>query len=120
MTRTPYATTRRRFLAGSSALIAGSSLNTKAFAQSRPDKIVVAGLQIKWKRTFEEEIGPAFEEATGIKVVHEWLPIDALAARLKTQMGSGGIDVGWFNTGNVAAMAEYCADCLTSAPVGQF
>jgi ABC-type glycerol-3-phosphate transport system substrate-binding protein len=45
-------------------------------------------------------------------VQFEWLPIDALAARLKTQMSSndGSIDVAWFNTGNVNAMAPDLAD----------
>ena len=106
---------RRSFLKGSAVaglgVAATSLLSMPALAQSKPDKIVVTGLQISWRRTFEEEIGPQFEAATGIKVEFEWLPQDALAARLKTQSGSSaGIDVAWINTGNANTMAAGMAD----------
>lgn len=103
---------RRNFLAGTAGVLAAPMLSAPALAQVKPDKIVVAAWQVNWKRTFEEEIGPAFEEKTGIKVQFEFLPMDALAARLKTQLGSsdGSIDVGWFNSGNVNPLAPDLAD----------
>ncbi|CAH1651512.1 ABC transporter substrate-binding protein [Chelatococcus asaccharovorans] len=107
---------RRHFLQGTAALGASASatplIGAPALAAAKPDKIVVTGLKINWNRTFEQEIAPLFENKTGIKVQFEWLPIDALAARLKTQLSAsdGGIDVAWFNTGNVNAMASGLAD----------
>ncbi len=107
---------RRSFLKGSAVsglgVAATSLLNMPALAQSKPDKIVVTGLQISWRRTFEEEIGPAFEQQYGIPVEFEWLPQDALAARLKTQAGStdSGIDVAWINTGNANTMSGMMTD----------
>lgn len=108
--------TRRSFLRGSAAaglgLAATTAFPMPALAQSKPDKIVVTGLQISWRRTFEEEIGPLFEQQHGIKVEFEWLPMDALAARLKTQANSsdGGIDVAWLNTGNANTMSDMMTD----------
>lgn len=107
---------RRTFLKRSAAVGAtaavGSMFAPAVLGQDKPEKINVTGLQIAWNRTFDQEIGPQFEKETGIKVQFEWLPIDALAARLKTQMSSndGSIDVAWFNTGNVNAMAPDLAD----------
>lgn len=107
---------RRRFLKGTAVAGLGAAatslLGMPAIAQSKPAKIVVTGLQISWRRTFEEEIGPAFEQQHGIPVEFEWLPQDALAARLKTQAGSagGGIDVAWINTGNANTMSGMMTD----------
>lgn len=107
---------RRAFLKGTAVAGLGAAttslLGMPALAQAKPDKIVVTGLQISWRRTFEEEIGPLFEQQTGIKVEFEWLPQDALAARLKTQAGSsdGGIDVAWINTGNANTMSSMMTD----------
>ncbi len=108
--------TRRSFLtqtaAAGATVAAGSLFAPAAFGQDKPEKIVVTGLQIAWNKTFDQEIGPKFEQETGIKVQFEWLPMDALAARQKTQMSSrdGSIDVAWFNTGNVNGMAQDLAD----------
>lgn len=107
---------RRTFLKGSAAAGLGAAttslLHMPAIAQAKPDKIVVTGLQISWRRTFEEEIGPLFEQQTGIKVEFEWLPLDALAARLKTQAGSvdAGIDVAWFPTSQSNGLASLMTD----------
>ncbi|TGT71938.1 MULTISPECIES: sugar ABC transporter substrate-binding protein [unclassified Mesorhizobium] len=108
--------TRRRFLHGSAAagagLLAGSMLSTSALAQAKPDKLVVAALMIKWRRTLEEEVGPAFEKETGIKVEFEFLPYDALATRIKTQLDArdGSLDVAQFDTVMVNWAAPQLAD----------
>ena len=53
-------------------------------AQNKPDKLVYIGdNQGGWKRTLTEEVGPAFEKETGIKVEFTLLPPDAWQARLK-------------------------------------
>ena len=96
-------TGRRAFLAGAAATGAGLAL--PALAQAKPDKIVIAALMIKWRRTLEEEVGPLFEKQTGIKVEFAFLPMDALATRLKTQLNDGSIDVGQFNN----VMANWAA-----------
>jgi spermidine/putrescine-binding protein len=61
---------RRNMLLGSAA--AGSMLAAPpnwARAQNKPEKLVYIGEnQGGWKRTLVEEVGPAFEKATGIKV----------------------------------------------------
>ncbi len=68
-------------------------------AQGKPEKIVVVALLVDWRSTLLEDVAPAFERATGIKVEFTFLPLDALAARLKAQLstGTGGIDVAQFS-----------------------
>src|ERR1700747_3766571 len=65
-------------------------------AQSKPDKLVYIGdNQGGWKRTLTEEVGPAFEKETGIKVEFTLLPPDAWQARMKAEFGAGssGVDI---------------------------
>ena len=65
-------------------------------AQNKPDKLVYIGdNQGGWKRTLMEEVGPAFEKETGIKVEFTLLPPDAWQARLKAEFGAGssGVDI---------------------------
>jgi multiple sugar transport system substrate-binding protein len=94
---------RRRFLLSTAAagagLVAGPALR-RAHAQTRPDKITFVGVFVGWRSTMEEEVGPAFEKETGIKVDFTFLPIDALSARLKAEFNSGasGIDVVQFSS----------------------
>jgi multiple sugar transport system substrate-binding protein len=80
----------RRILLGSA--LAAPML---ARAQGRPDKLVFVGDNGPWHWCLVEEVAPAFEKATGIKVDFTLLPIDALSARLKAELNSGtvGIDV---------------------------
>ena len=54
-----------------------------ARAQGKPDKLVFVGDNGPWHWCLVEEVAPAFEKATGIKVDFTLLPIDALSARLK-------------------------------------
>jgi len=66
-----------------------------ARAQGKPDKLVFVGDNGPWHWCLVEEVAPAFEKATGIKIDFTLLPIDALSARLKAELNSGtvGIDV---------------------------
>ena len=66
-----------------------------ARAQGKPDKLVFVGDNGPWHWCLVEEVAPAFEKATGIKVDFTLLPIDALSARLKAELNSGtvGIDI---------------------------
>src|SRR6201982_4301113 len=71
-------------------------------AQNKPDKLVYIGdNQGGWKRTLTEEVGPAFEKETGIKVEFTLLPPDAWQARMKAEFGAGssGIDITQWRVG---------------------
>jgi spermidine/putrescine-binding protein len=47
----------------------------RARAQNKPDKLVYIGdNQGGWKRALTEEVGPAFEKETGIKVEFTLMP----------------------------------------------
>ena len=82
---------RRGLLAGATA----AALPRVALAQQKPDKLVFVGDNGPWHWCLVEEVAPAFEKETGIKVEFTLLPIDALSARLKAELNSGtvGIDV---------------------------
>ena len=84
---------RRLVLQGAAATTA---LPLVALAQPKPDKLVfVGGIGGGWQGCLVEEVAPAFEKNTGIKVEFTLLPIDALVARLKAELNSGntGIDI---------------------------
>jgi ABC-type glycerol-3-phosphate transport system substrate-binding protein len=80
---------RRDFLAGAAALTAPSLSR----AQSKPEKLVFVGDNGPWHWCLTEEVAPAFQQATGIKVDFTLLPIDALSARLKGELNSGSPDI---------------------------
>lgn len=80
---------RRRFLASSAAL----AMPAVARAASKPDKLVFVGDNGPWHWCLVEEVAPAFEKATGIKVDFTLLPIDALSARLKAELNSGSPEI---------------------------
>jgi multiple sugar transport system substrate-binding protein len=80
---------RRDFLAGTATLAAPSL----ARAQSKPEKLVFVGDNGPWHWCLTEEVAPAFQQATGIKVDFTLLPIDALSARLKGELNSGSPDI---------------------------
>src|SRR5476651_1969515 len=84
---------RRRLLQGTAgALLAVPA--RKAWAQSKPEKLVlVCENSVAWKRTLIEEVAPAFEKATGIKVEFTMLPVDAWRARLKAELSAGSTDI---------------------------
>ena len=107
---------RRDFLAGTAALAAPAL----ARAQSKPEKLVFVGDNGPWHWCLVEEVAPAFEKATGIKVDFTLLPIDALSARLKGELNSGSLDIdiiqwtapfaGWLAPGDRCAVRRYAID----------
>jgi ABC-type glycerol-3-phosphate transport system substrate-binding protein len=105
---------RRRLLQGSAA--AGGVLMAAprmARAQTKPDKLVYIGEnQGGWKKTLVEEVGPAFEKATGIKVEFTLLAVDAWRARLKAELsaGSTGIDIAQWSVQMAGWMAPHLPD----------
>jgi multiple sugar transport system substrate-binding protein len=82
---------RRHLLAASAA----SVLPLPAIAQGKPEKLVYVGDNGPWHYVLVEEIAPAFEKATGIKIDFTLLPVDPWRARLKAELNSGssGIDI---------------------------
>jgi multiple sugar transport system substrate-binding protein len=102
---------RRRTLQaslGAAALLAAPTL-----AQPRPEKLVYIGEnQGGWKRTLMEEVAPAFERETGIRVEFTMLPVDAWRARLKAELGAGssGIDIAQWSVGMAGWMAPHLVD----------
>ena len=105
---------RRNMLFGSAA--AGGMLAAAprwARAQNKPEKLVYIGEnQGGWKRTLVEEVGPAYEKATGIKVEFTLLAVDAWRARLKAELGAGssGIDIAQWSVQMAGWMAPHLLD----------
>jgi ABC-type glycerol-3-phosphate transport system substrate-binding protein len=94
-------------------------------AQSKPEKLVFVGDNGPWHWCLTEEVAPAFERATGIKVDFTLLPIDALSARLKAELNSGSPDIdiiqwtatfaGWLAP-HMADHAKLLADTASKHP----
>jgi multiple sugar transport system substrate-binding protein len=102
---------RRRALQLS--LAATASLAAPARAQPRPEKLVYIGEnQGGWKRVLMEEVAPAFERETGIRVEFTMLPVDAWRARLKAELGAGssGIDIAQWSVQMAGWMAPHLVD----------
>ena len=101
---------RRRRLLQTSA--AAATLPTFALAQNRPDKLVFVGDNGPWHWCLVEEVAPAFEKQTGIKVDFTLLPIDALSARLKAELNSGssGIDIIQWTAPYAGWLAQHMED----------
>ena len=76
-------------LAGTAALAAPALTR----GQSKPEKLVFVGDNGPWHGCLTEEVAPAFEKETGIKVDFTLLPIDALSARLKAELNGGSPDI---------------------------
>src|SRR5580700_1351163 len=83
-----------------------------ARAQGKPDKLVFVGDNGPWHWCLVEEVAPAFEKQTGIKIDFTLLPIDALNARLKAELNSGGngIDVVQWTAINAGWLAPHMED----------
>src|SRR5499433_3686626 len=107
-----FALTRRHLL----LTAAGSAVTTVARpapAQNKPDKLVYIGdNQGGWKRALTEEVGPAFEKETGIKVEFTLLPPDAWQARMKAEFGAGssGIDITQWSVGMAGWISPHMLD----------
>ena len=82
---------RRTLLQASMGVLAAPQI----MAQSKPEKLVYVGDNGPWHYVMVEEVAPAFEKATGIKVDFTLLPVDPWRARLRAELGAGssGIDV---------------------------
>jgi multiple sugar transport system substrate-binding protein len=80
---------RRQLLAASAA----SALPLPALAQGKPEKLVYVGDNGPWHWAMVEEVAPAFEKATGIKIDFTLLPVDPWTARLKAELSSGSSDI---------------------------
>jgi multiple sugar transport system substrate-binding protein len=80
---------RRTVLAAAAALAMPAIVR----AGSKPEKLVFVGDNGPWHWCLVEEVAPAFEKATGIKIDFTLLPIDALSARLKAELNSGSPDI---------------------------
>jgi len=100
---------RRGFLQG---VVAAATAPTFARAQSKPDKLVFVGDNGPWHWCLVEEVAPAFEKQTGIKVDFTLLPIDALSARLKAELNSGssGIDIIQWTAPYAGWLAQHMED----------
>lgn len=83
---------RRGVLAGAAAV----GLARPGLAQNRPERIHFVGTSAgQFHATFVEQVAPAFEKKTGIKVEFTLLPIDALSAKLRAELSakSDSIDI---------------------------
>jgi ABC-type glycerol-3-phosphate transport system substrate-binding protein len=97
--------------AAAGGLIATST--RPARAQAKPEKLVlVCENAVGWKRTLIEEVAPAYEKATGIKIEFTMLPVDAWRARLKAELsaGSTGIDLAMLSVQMAGWMAPHLLD----------
>ena len=65
----------------------------RARAQSKPDRLVYIGDNGPWHACLQQEVAPAFEKQTGIKVDFSFLPGDALTARLKGELSAGSTSI---------------------------
>ena len=104
---------RRRLLGASAAAGMVAAAPRASMAQAKPDKLVYIGEnQGGWKKVLMEEVAPAFEKATGIKVEFTMLPVDAWRARLKAELGAGssGIDIAQWSVSMAGWMAPYLLD----------
>ncbi|TDH59215.1 extracellular solute-binding protein [Dankookia rubra] len=102
---------RRAALSGT---LATSLLATPRLrAQGKPEKLVYIGdNQGGWKRALVEEVAPAFEKETGIRIEFTLLPTDAWRTRLKAEMGarSTGVDIAQWSPQMGGWMAPHLVD----------
>jgi multiple sugar transport system substrate-binding protein len=99
---------RRQLLAASAA----STLPLPALGQGKPDKLVYVGDNGPWHWALVEEVAPAFEKATGIKIDFTLLPVDPWTARLKAELSSGssGIDIVQWSVGMAGWISPHMLD----------
>ena len=92
-TAAPHGIFRRQLLKTSLAAGAAAGIGTRARAQAKPEKLVYVGDNGPWHACLLNEVAPAFEQTTGIKIDFTLLPIDALVARLKAELSAGGTGI---------------------------
>jgi multiple sugar transport system substrate-binding protein len=103
---------KRRKLLQASAAVAGVLAAPQIRAQSKPDKLVYVGDNGPWHWVMVEEVAPAFEKATGIKIDFTLLPVDPWRARLRAELGAGsaGIDIVQWSVGMAGWIAPHMED----------
>jgi multiple sugar transport system substrate-binding protein len=104
---------RRRLLQAAAAASGALAAPRALRAQTRPEKLVyVGGSEGDFKRVLMEEVAPAFEKETGIKVEFTMLPFDAWRVRLKAELGAGsaGVDIVQWTVGMAGWMAPHVLD----------
>jgi multiple sugar transport system substrate-binding protein len=84
---------RDLLVAGATLAIPSLAMPSIGRAASKPEKLIFVGDNGPWHWCLVEEVAPAFEKQTGIKVDFTLLPIDALSARLKGELNSGSPDI---------------------------
>ena len=91
---------------------AAAALPLPALAQSKPEKLVYVGDNGPWHYAMVEEVAPAFEQATGIKIDFTLLPVDPWRARLRAELGAGsaGIDIVQLSQGMAGWLAPHMED----------
>ncbi len=101
---------RRTLLQASVA--AGMLAAPQIKAQSKPEKLVYVGDNGPWHWAMVEEVAPAFEKATGIRIDFTLLPVDPWRARLRAELGAGsaGIDVVQWSVGMAGWLAPHMED----------
>jgi ABC-type glycerol-3-phosphate transport system substrate-binding protein len=101
---------RRHLLQAAGATLAVPARASRA--QTRPDKLVYVGDNGPWHYVMVEEIAPAFEKATGIRIDFTLLPVDPWTARLKAELsaGSNGIDIVQWSVGMAGWIAPHMDD----------
>jgi ABC-type glycerol-3-phosphate transport system substrate-binding protein len=94
------------------ATTAAAALPLPALGQSKPEKLVYVGDNGPWHFVMVEEVAPAFEKATGIKIDFTLLPVDPWTARLKAELGagSGDIDIVQWSVGMAGWISPHMLD----------
>ncbi len=103
---------KRRTLLQASVAAAGVLAAPQIKAQSKPEKLVYVGDNGPWHWVMVEEVAPAFEKATGIKIDFTLLPVDPWRARLRAELGAGssGIDIVQWSVGMAGWIAPHMED----------
>lgn len=103
---------RRRLL--QTSIAAGGALAAPRVGrtQGKPDKLVYVGDNGPWHWVMVDEVGPAFEKETGIKIDFTLLPSDPWNAKLKAELGAGsdGIDIVQWSVGMAGWISPYMDD----------
>jgi ABC-type glycerol-3-phosphate transport system substrate-binding protein len=100
---------RRTLLQASVATAAATLAAPQIKAQSKPEKLVYVGDNGPWHYSMVEEVAPAFEKQTGIKIDFTLLPVDPWRARLRAELGAGssGIDIAQFSVSMTGWMSPH-------------
>lgn len=110
---TPHGMFRRQLLRAALATgAAGTLVRPARAASAKPERLVYVGDNGPWHTCLVKEVAPAFEKATGIKIDFTLLPIDALVARLKAELssGGGGIDIVQWDASMAGWIARHMQD----------